>query len=177
MSVSKSDFERIYQDCETIEEWNTRSTPLINEIKMTSTELELDELSSWLRVMYQRLSLKQPVQHEFYKEVNSVKTSYCTIHMAGDYDTAVSHAREYTFNHGACFQITKCDYVYTGGKESGITARVLCYPRFPKTDRQLLDEAKEFAFGLAEKLCQKSFTIETSTDTIYFQSNKNLHGK
>lgn len=173
----KQEFEKIYQDCETIEEWYKRSTPLLIEANSTLSEIQLDELSMWFNVMFQRLSLKQPVQHEFYKEVGSVKTFYCTIHMAGDYSVAVQHASEFTFDHGACFQIASCDYVYTGGKESGITARVLCYPRFPKTDKELLDEAKLFAFGLAEKLCQKSFTIETSTDTIYFQSNKQLHGK
>ena len=116
-------------------------------------------------------------EHSFYKEIASAKTSYVTIHMAGDYNTAVQCAREYTFNKGACFQIAPCDYVYTGGKESGITARVICYPRFPKTDEVLLEEATDFAYILAEKLCQKSFTIETSTDTIYFQSDKPLHGK
>ena len=116
-------------------------------------------------------------EHSFYKEIAGCKTSYVTVHMAGDYNTAIQFAREFTFNKGACFQITACDYVYTGGLEAGITARVICYPRFPKTDEVLFAEAEEFAFGLAEKLCQKSFTIESSTDTIYYQSDKPLHGK
>lgn len=117
------------------------------------------------------------MEHEFYKNVATCKTSYVTVHMAGDYDAAIQYAREFTFSHGACYQITACDYVYTGGKESGITARVICYPRFPKTDAELLEESTKFAFGLAEKLCQKSFTLETSTDTLYFQSDKELHRK
>ena len=116
-------------------------------------------------------------EHSFYKEVARCKTSYVTIHMAGDYNNAVQCARTFTFNEGACYQLTECDYVYTGGKESGFTARVMCYPRFLKTDEQLLDEATRFAYLLAEVLCQKSFSIETSHDTIYFQSNKQLHGK
>jgi hypothetical protein len=127
--------------------------------------------------MFQRLSLKQKVEHEFYKEVNSCDTSYVTIHMAGDYDTAVKTTREFTFEQGACYQISPCDYVYTGGKESGITARVICYPRFPKSNDELLEEAKSLAYKLAEALCQKSFTLETSEKTYYYQSNKPLHGK
>ncbi|AMM43741.1 hypothetical protein FDG95_gp176 [Pectobacterium phage vB_PcaM_CBB] len=116
-------------------------------------------------------------EHSFYKEVARCKTSYVTIHMAGDYDTAVTCARNFTFEEGACYQLSQCDYVYTGGKEAGITARVICYPRFPKTDEQLMDEATRFAYMLAEALCQKSFSIESSNETIYFQSNKPLHGK
>lgn len=116
-------------------------------------------------------------EHKFYKEVARAKTSYVTIHMAGDYNTAIECVREFTFDEGACYQITACDYVYTGGRESGITARVICYPRFIKTDDELLDEAVRLAYLLAEKMFQKSFTIETSTDTIYFQSNNPLHGK
>jgi hypothetical protein len=117
------------------------------------------------------------MEHEFYKEVSSCVTSYATIHMAGDYDTAIKTAREFTFEQGACYQITPCDYVYTGGKESGITARVICYPRFPKSDTMILSEATALAYKLAESLCQKSFSIETSTTTYYYESNKPLHGK
>lgn len=175
--VTRSDFEKLYQDCYTLEEWYRRSSPLLIEVQSTLTEMELDELSTWFAVMFQRLSLKQKVEHEFYKEVNSCDTSYVTIHMAGDYDTAIQTAREFTFEQGACYQISACDYVYTGGKESGITARVICYPRFPKSNDQLLDEAKALAFKLAETLCQKSFTLETPEKTYYFQSNKPLHGK
>lgn len=117
------------------------------------------------------------MSNTFYTQVAVCKTFYVIVHMAGDYDTAVQYAREFTFETGACFQISSCDYVYTGGKEEGITARVICYPRFPKTDKVLFNEAESFAFGLANKMCQKSFTIESSTDTIYYQSENPLHGK
>lgn len=57
--VTRSDFEKLYQDCYTLEEWYRRSSPLLIEVQSTLTEMELDELSTWFAVMFQRLSLKQ----------------------------------------------------------------------------------------------------------------------
>lgn len=112
-----------------------------------------------------------------YVKVNECSTDYVTLHIAGNYDVARQVAREFTFKHGACLQLTKVDYCYTGGEEAGLTARVIAYPRFPKSSEVLFNEMKAFADILAEKLCQKSFTIETKSDTFYFLSDNPLHAK
>lgn len=112
-----------------------------------------------------------------YVEHNRCSTDYVTLHIAGNFDIARQVAREYTFKHGACFQLTKVQYCYTGGEEEGLTARVIAYPRFPKSSEDLFNEMKAFADVLAEKLCQKSFTIETKTDTFYYMSDNPLHAK
>lgn len=112
-----------------------------------------------------------------YLKVNECSTDYVTLHIAGDYEVARQVAREFTFKHGACFELTKVDYCYTGGLESGLTARIIAYPRFPKSSFDLFKEMKAFADILAEKLCQKSFTIETKTDTFYYLSDNPLHAK
>lgn len=112
-----------------------------------------------------------------FNEESRVDTFYCTLHIAGSYDVALQAAKEFAYKHGICFQITKVDYVYTGGHETGITARLLKYPRFPKSNDEILDEMKRFAPILAEKMCQKSYTIETTFDTIYFTSDEPLHRK
>lgn len=112
-----------------------------------------------------------------YVKENECSTDYVTLHIAGNYDVARQVAREFTFKFGACIELTKVHYCYTGGEEEGLTARMIAYPRFPKSSFDLFREMKSFADILAEKLCQKSFTIETKTDTLYYVSDNPLHEK
>lgn len=112
-----------------------------------------------------------------YKKHSECNTNYYTLHIAGDYDVAKQYTREFTFQKGACIQLTKVDYCYTGGLEEGLTARIIAYPRFCKDSESLYNECLEYANGLAQKLCQKSFTIEGKETTVYFESNNELHKK
>lgn len=175
ISTIRNQLKTIYDSCKTENEWIVKSRGVFNELRNQYTEIDIERVNHWVNEMYK--SNPFALESIGFEQISSVKTSYVTIHMAGDYNTAIQCAREYTYRTGSCFQITPCDYIYTGGRESGITARVICYPRFPKTDEVLLLETQEFAFILAKKMCQKSFTIETSTDTMYFQSGNELHGK
>lgn len=180
ISDIRRELKSIYESCKTENEWLEKSRETFNRLHNNYTELDIDRVASFVQELYDNQPFKKKIFAEFNPDfdlVASVKTSYVTIHMAGELETAIQCAREYTYEHGACFQITPCDYVYTGGKECGITARVICYPRFPKSDEVLLKEAQDFGFILAKKLCQKSFSIETSNETHYFQSNNPLHGK
>lgn len=112
-----------------------------------------------------------------YKSENICKTNSYTVHIAGDYDVAVQFTREFTFKHGSCAELTKVDYCYTGGLEAGLTARFICYPRFPKDDETIHKEVYMYSVQLAEKLCQKSFTIEGLENTHYYLSDNPLHKK
>lgn len=105
-------------------------------------------------------------------QINEVETFYANIHVAGDYDVARSACREIAYGFGFCFQLHKVDYVYSGGEESGLLIRVINYPRFPRTPEEITKLTVEFAKIIADKLCQKSFTVETKTDTMYFESDK-----
>lgn len=98
---------------------------------------------------------------------NDCETAYATLHMAGDINHARALTRKFVMR-GACVQLAPCDYVYTGGVESGFTARVICYPRFPKTLEDLTHEAVALGDFLAEELGQVSFSVETSEKTYYF---------
>lgn len=95
------------------------------------------------------------------------KTLYATLHMAGDYSHAKALTRQFVMR-GACFQLTACEYVYTGGVEQGFTARVMAYPRFPKSQSELTGEAIGLGQFLAEKLGQVSFSVESWDTTYYF---------
>lgn len=112
-----------------------------------------------------------------YKEVNSVPTKYWNIHMAGDIQTAKTFTRDYTFKLGWCVQLYSCDYIYTGGLEAGIMARVISYPRFEKDFDTLDKEVYYYAMQLAEAMCQKSYTIENNKTSTYYESDNPLHKK
>lgn len=98
----------------------------------------------------------------------SEETFYATIHMAGDYVTASHVIRKFVMR-GACVQLTPVDFIYTGGKETGFTARMIQYPRFVKKEEEIYQMAVELANELANELSQISFTIETNKFTTYFQ--------
>lgn len=71
---------------------------------------------------------------------------------------------------GACVQLSECDYIYTGGCERGMTARIMQYPRFERPENEILDMAVELGTFLAQELCQISFSIETPYNTTYYQA-------
>lgn len=105
-----------------------------------------------------------------------VKTWYATLHIAGNIDVAKAFIQKKILNDGACFQIAPVDYVYSGGAESGMTIRCIHYPRFVDNGpEKLLSRLMLLANELAKELGQKSYTIETSDTTMYFD-NGNKHG-
>jgi|AGFS01.1.fsa_nt_gi hypothetical protein len=103
---------------------------------------------------------------------NTVPTFYANLHIAGNFDVCQQECNRITYEFGFCFQVSKVEYIYTGGQESGMLIRVINYPRFPRDPEEITKLCTQFGFRLAEKLCQKSFTLETSTDTMYFESTK-----
>jgi hypothetical protein len=105
------------------------------------------------------------------------ETNSYVVHIAGNYSVALDFTNKYTFEHGACAQMCKVDFCYTGGQEAGITARFINYPRFPKDDIQIHEEVLEYAKGLAARLYQKSFSIEGLQKTYYYTSDNPLHKK
>ncbi len=112
-----------------------------------------------------------------FTEKASTETFYATLHIAGSYEDAIRFCKKYSYCHGSCFQLTKCLYQYTGGTEDGMTVRVIDYPRFPKDHYEILKSFTDFACSLATELCQKSFTIESTLGTKYFESDDPLHSK
>lgn len=110
-----------------------------------------------------------------YQAVSGVKTWYATLHIAGNIDVAKAFIQERILNEGACYQIAPVDYVYSGGCEQGMTIRSIHYPRFVDNGpEKLLENLMNLSYDLAAKLGQKSYTIETSERTYYFDNgNKN----
>jgi len=88
--------------------------------------------------------------------------------MAGNYDDAQRICRQFCFEVGYCVTVTRTEYVYTGGQESGFIVGLINYPRFPKAPSEITDTAEQLGMRLMEGLCQQSFCIVTPADTIWF---------
>lgn len=101
---------------------------------------------------------------------NTAKSFFATIHIAGDIDQAEFLCRQWVMK-GACVQLSPCSYVYTGGVEDGMTVRLMQYPRFQRSEVEILEMAQELGSYLAQELCQISFSIETPYNTTYYQAD------
>lgn len=94
------------------------------------------------------------------------------IFIAGDLAAAKQVCREYCLSVGLCVTVEPVDYVYTGGTETGVKIGLINYPRFPSTEEKLLDTAIGLAHFLRARLCQHSFSIVGSRETLWFTSRE-----
>lgn len=101
-------------------------------------------------------------------EVKIVDTNFVRIYMAGDMGIANQVCRAYTFQVGLCVTLTKTEYIYTGGAESGFIVELINYPRFPSNKDKLLEIAEGLAEDLMEANYQMSYTIMTPKKTFWY---------
>ena len=93
-----------------------------------------------------------------YIEPKTCPTHVIKIYIAGDRNLARQILQEYVLR-GACVSISEEEYIYTMGNETGIVVNLINYPRFPKTEEALLEQARDLAEDLLVKLFQGSCTI------------------
>lgn len=101
--------------------------------------------------------------------MTTVESYTVKIWMAGDYDDARRVVRQFCANEGACFALSRADFVYSGGEEAGFSATLIHYPRFPSEPVALWNKAERLAAILANDLCQKSYSIEAPDKTEWKQ--------
>jgi hypothetical protein len=68
-----------------------------------------------------------------------------------------------------CITITPTTFVYTQGKESGVIIGWIAYPRFPKTESEIISRAKDLANILMNALNQNRVTITTPQESIMLE--------
>lgn len=100
--------------------------------------------------------------------INSIDSYWATIHMAGSLDEARPIIQKFVLK-GACVETTEVEYIYTGGREKGFTARIMAYARFPKSESDIFHEAEALAKELLEGLSQNSLSIETPEHSHYYE--------
>jgi len=98
-------------------------------------------------------------------------THVIKIYIAGDRSLARQILQEYVMR-GACVSISEEEYIYKMGNETGIVVNLINYPRFPKEQDELLDQALDLAHILIERLHQGSCTVVDYNGQSYFLSRR-----
>lgn len=101
-------------------------------------------------------------------KINSVPTFTATIYIAGEVADAKRICRTFCNEVGFCVTVSKTEYVYTGGAESGIVVGCINYPRFPSEPDCIREKAVRLARALLIGLQQQSFTIVMTDETIWY---------
>jgi len=104
-------------------------------------------------------------------EPKTCPTHVIKIYIAGDRNLARQVLQEYVMR-GACVSISEEEYIYTMGNETGIVVNLINYPRFPKTEEILLEQALELANELLVKLFQGSCTVVDYNGESFFISRR-----
>lgn len=103
----------------------------------------------------------------------SAETYRVNIYVAGDVGLARNILQEYAMR-GACVSVAACDYVYTGGMESGVNVGLINYPRLPSSKPEILKQAIELAKLLIEGLFQGSATVVADDKSIFISRRGDL---
>lgn len=82
-----------------------------------------------------------------------------SIYMAGDIATAKAWLRRRCYQRGLCVTVSPCDFIYTGGEETGFRVGLVNYPRFPSTTEHVHETAVELASSLVVECCQKTALV------------------
>ena len=93
---------------------------------------------------------------------------YANIFMAGNIEDAKRICAEFCFKVGLCVTVTKTEYIYTGGRESGFVVGLVNYPRFPADPGEIAATAKTLAAVLISGLHQHSALVQTPDAATWF---------
>jgi hypothetical protein len=94
-----------------------------------------------------------------------------SIFIAGEYDRALQHCRDFCDHYGLCVTVTRTHYAYTGGDEAGLIIGLINYPRFPAEADAIFARAEELALSLLDHLRfppQQSCTVQAPDKTVWF---------
>lgn len=93
-------------------------------------------------------------------------TYIADIHIAGDLSAARQACQEFCLE-GLCVNFAACEYIFTGGRETGVRVGLINYPRFPTSGEAILEKALRLAEFLIGRLHQSSATVVASDRTIF----------
>ena len=98
------------------------------------------------------------------------------IWVAGDADDARRLCRQYCMEIGLCVTVTDCDFIYTGGQESGVRIGLLNYPRFDEGADVIWRKAEDLAHRLRAGLCQHSVLIQDDNKAVWLSCRREDRG-
>jgi glycerol-3-phosphate cytidylyltransferase-like family protein len=101
----------------------------------------------------------------------TITTYQVNIYLAGNYDDAVRACKQFC-KIGLCVTVERCEYVYTGGAESGVKIGLLNYPKFPKEQEDILMTARKLSSFLLSELYQDSVLLVAPDITEWISFRK-----
>jgi len=99
--------------------------------------------------------------------VSKAGKSWARIHIASEYDLAKKCLMDFC-DSGFCVSLSRCDYIYKYGVESGIVVGLIDYPRFPKTQEEISSIARDIAQKLCVNTNQGIYTVELPTGNEFY---------
>lgn len=90
------------------------------------------------------------------------------IYIAGPIEQAKQIIRKRAKEVGMCVTIEPTTYVYSGGEEEGYVVGFINYPRFPRANKDIWNDALDLATLLKDGTYQDSFTIMDSKETVWY---------
>lgn len=97
-------------------------------------------------------------------------TFWARIYMSGPIEIAKQVCREECLRDGLCVTIEPTLFIYTGGEEAGFVVGLINYPRFPKTNAEVEQRARDLAALLLSRTAQQSSLLMTPAITEWVTS-------
>ena len=95
-------------------------------------------------------------------------THWVKLYLSGPIEVAKQILRKEFLRKGICVTIEPTTFIYTGGEEIGYVVGFVNYPRFPTTDIELEDRAKQIALLLLEETYQHSVLFVTPKYSVWY---------
>ena len=105
-------------------------------------------------------------------EVTSHAPSFSAkIYISGSLDIIKQICRKYCKENPLCVNISETSFIYCGGEEMGACVELINYPKYPKSEKDILAKAKELASMIKKETYQDSILL-VAGDTTYWWSDR-----
>lgn len=88
---------------------------------------------------------------------------------------AISLLSEYFGKMGMCATVTEIDFVFTGGRESGVCIGFINYPKYVNSPEEITQKVIEMANKMLTQVHQRSCSVVCS-DRTYYLTNPGIQG-
>jgi len=97
----------------------------------------------------------------------AVKTFWVKIYISGPIGVIEQLCRQHCLEDGLCVTVAPTKFIYPGGEEDGVGVGLINYPRFPKSNSEVLTQARVLADELLRGSCQHSVLLMSPHETVW----------
>ena len=107
-----------------------------------------------------------------FKRNLSAPSFFARIYISGPVGVIKQTCRHWCKANPSCVNISKTSFIYHGGEETGACVELLNYPKFPSSESEIFEKAKDLGFKLKEDTAQDSFLIVTPELTHWWSDRE-----